>query len=525
VEHLQSGAGEFKLRLPSDGTRAQTYCNDAAADDPECPYHPRIYSDLARRFIERHKDEPFFLVVSLTAVHQDHRAPARTKDHYRKNGPVDRKVTRSTGYWALHEEIDAAVGRVLQMLDDTETTRFGGPEEKPLRDGTLVLFVADQGPEGSSRYGDPILRGAKFSVFDGGLRVPFLAQACAADPTPLAEAGLWSQVDLFPTIAEAAGAPVDEFGTLRSCENDQPAVGCQSCSLPQCPERFIDGKSFYPVLQRETPPETRSRVFAQHAKSIAVVGGTDGTNVCAYHKEVAQAPDPGSATFKVRGASCTTCTNPAPESTECNSKSCRVLGKRCVQTTCSVSTGTACTKNAQCPPGETCNLRPCKRADGSSTGQVCAQDKDCNRGLDFCVYPEGEVDHRACLRTSDCDEGYACRRVSVTCNDCLPAAWKLKTNTHTKVGQLPSNAGGLFDLNSNPEEDAGANCALDVTTNSLLGTFCDLDRRVQEWACCSEQDRMDLEDVPKACEEYPSGTSACLPLCDARCAGLAGCAP
>jgi hypothetical protein len=105
----------------------------------------------------------------------------------------------------------------------------------------------------------------------------------------------------------------------------------------------------------------------------------------------------------------------------------------------------------------------------------------------------------------------------VHCNTCEATAWKLKTNEHTKVGKLPSK-GGLFDLMTNPEEDAGLDCAANIaaSNHTLAGVFCDLDQRVQEWNCCSEKDD------PQSCEVLQVPKCMTAP-CDARCNGHSGC--
>ena len=98
------------------------------------------------------------------------------------------------------EAMDEAVGTVLQKLEDLNLT-----------ENTIVVFTSDNGGLSTSE-GWPTsnlpLRGGKGWVYEGGIRVPWiirypgLTKAGSVNSEPI------SSIDLFPTLAQAAGAEV-----------------------------------------------------------------------------------------------------------------------------------------------------------------------------------------------------------------------------------------------------------------------------------------------------------------------------
>jgi arylsulfatase A len=118
----------------------------------------------AEKFIEAHKDKPFFLYLPHYAVHTPLRAKPALIDHYKlkpKAGSQSNPV-----YAAMVESMDEAVGRVLKKLDDLKLT-----------DNTLVIFTSDNGglatteggPTGAT-FNAPLREGKGF-LYEGGVRV------------------------------------------------------------------------------------------------------------------------------------------------------------------------------------------------------------------------------------------------------------------------------------------------------------------------------------------------------------------
>ena len=144
-------------------------------------------------------EKPFFAFLPYTATH----FPTRVHpDFDGKSG---------NGPWAdLLMQIDAYVGEIVDTID-----KLG------IRDNTIVIFTADNGPELS--HGNNMLttetstqgsagpwRGTLFTGFEGSLRVPFAIRWPAKIPAGKSSDEIVHEMDLFPTLAKIAGGKVPE---------------------------------------------------------------------------------------------------------------------------------------------------------------------------------------------------------------------------------------------------------------------------------------------------------------------------
>ncbi len=119
---------------------------------------------------EQHEaGRPFFVQASYYAVHLSVVAREKTIDKYATKGTPDRGY--SAAWAAMLEDLDQGVGRILDAIEEME---IGGE--------TYVFFTADNGGRGTVPGGDPEstppnapLTGAKHSLEEGGIRVPFIA--------------------------------------------------------------------------------------------------------------------------------------------------------------------------------------------------------------------------------------------------------------------------------------------------------------------------------------------------------------
>ncbi|MCZ6672453.1 MAG: sulfatase-like hydrolase/transferase, partial [Verrucomicrobia bacterium] len=155
------------------------------------------YTDEAIGFIQRNKDQPFFVYLPHTMPHTALAASAEFI------GKSERGL-----YGDVVEEIDYNAGRIFTTL-----------KELNLTDNTYVFFISDNGPwliknqdfENGFRPTDhggsaEPLRSGKVSTWEGGVRVPAIAWAPGRIPQGTVCNELASTLDLFPTIAELAGA-------------------------------------------------------------------------------------------------------------------------------------------------------------------------------------------------------------------------------------------------------------------------------------------------------------------------------
>jgi arylsulfatase A-like enzyme len=143
----------------------------------------RRYTERAVAFIEANRERPFFLYLAHTFPHVPlHAAP-------------DRLGRSAAGlYGDVVEELDWSTGAVLDTL-----------ERAGVAGTTLVVVTSDNGPWFQGSPGG--VRGRKFDVFEGGMRVPLLARWPARIAPGRVDEDLVSGIDLFPTILEMVGVP------------------------------------------------------------------------------------------------------------------------------------------------------------------------------------------------------------------------------------------------------------------------------------------------------------------------------
>lgn len=162
-----------------------------------------LTDELAREAaseIESNRDRPFFLYVAFNAVHSPNEAlPA---DLERARGAALRRPEVA----AMTLALDRAVGTILDAL-----------AASGVADDTLVVFVNDNGgPPGHDNGG---LRGRKGTLWEGGIRVPFLMQWPARLPRGKVVSEPVIALDILPTALAAAGiepdgAPLDGVSLL-----------------------------------------------------------------------------------------------------------------------------------------------------------------------------------------------------------------------------------------------------------------------------------------------------------------------
>ena len=198
---------------------------ERVAVDVERGYVNDLFTEETLQFIERSGDTPFFVYLNYTVPHAELRAPAESVERFKGRFPetpfVNEKAdarqagatidAASLGYRsqpapratfaAMIHRMDRDIGRIADSI------RARGLEQR-----TLILFTSDNGPhrEGGA---DPQffrsaggLRGIKRDLYEGGIRVPMIARAPGIVPAGRVSDHVWSHWDVFPTIAELAGA-------------------------------------------------------------------------------------------------------------------------------------------------------------------------------------------------------------------------------------------------------------------------------------------------------------------------------
>ena len=147
----------------------------------------------AEDFITRHRAQPFFLMLSYSAVH----SPMQGADEYMEKFAHIPDVHRRL-FAAMLAQLDDGVGRVLDRL-----------ENEDLVNNTLVVFLSDNGgPTRELTSSNHPFRGGKGTLWEGGVRVPFLVRWPARVPAGHIESRMASTLDLVPTTLAAAGVSI-----------------------------------------------------------------------------------------------------------------------------------------------------------------------------------------------------------------------------------------------------------------------------------------------------------------------------
>jgi arylsulfatase A-like enzyme len=169
-------------------------------------------------FIDRNKERPFFLYLSHYATHTIlNGKPELVAKYRRKHAPPPSTRTNcylckdsgkqgdSLNHWApnhnphlaaMLESIDDGVGMIAKKLN-----------ELGLADNTLIVFTSDNGGE-SNVTPNGALRGGKSSLYEGGIRVPLVARWPGKVGVGVCD-GVTTNVDFYPTFAQAAGVKLD----------------------------------------------------------------------------------------------------------------------------------------------------------------------------------------------------------------------------------------------------------------------------------------------------------------------------
>ena len=173
-------------------------------------YGPDLFSDFALDFIERHRDERFFLHYPMVLTHSPFVATPHSKTITKET-----KFRSDPKYFAdMVSYTDFLVGRLIDRLD-----------QLGLAENTLVLFTGDNGTHRSlqSMLGDRIVKGRKAFPEDAGTHVPLFALWPGQVPAGLVSSDLIEFSDFFATLADL---------TNQSLPDREP----------------IDGRSFLPQL-------------------------------------------------------------------------------------------------------------------------------------------------------------------------------------------------------------------------------------------------------------------------------------
>jgi N-sulfoglucosamine sulfohydrolase len=183
-------------------------------------HHVDTVAPAAVSILRERPEEPFFLSVGFFETHREFFEPTSVRDALYSAPPPNLPDTPATrrdmaAYKASARSLDQGVGAVLNALD-----------EHDLADDTLVLLTTDHGLA---------FPGSKATLYDRGIGVLLIMRGPGGFHGGRVSDALISQVDLYPTMCEVAGADIPGW---------------------------VQGTSLLPVMRRERP-EVRDELYAE----------------------------------------------------------------------------------------------------------------------------------------------------------------------------------------------------------------------------------------------------------------------
>ncbi|MDZ4684654.1 MAG: sulfatase-like hydrolase/transferase [Planctomycetaceae bacterium] len=183
----------------------------------EQSYLTEAFTREAVRFIDRHRAQPFFLCVAYNAVHSPMQATDADLKRFASIADPQRRI-----FAAMLASLDDSVGAILKSLHDAGLDR-----------DTIVVFLSDNGgPTRELTSSNRPLRGEKGSLYEGGLRVPFLMRWPGGLPAGRVEDRAVISLDVFATMSIAAGVATSPSEDALDGVNLRPYLNGQNAADP-----------------------------------------------------------------------------------------------------------------------------------------------------------------------------------------------------------------------------------------------------------------------------------------------------
>ncbi len=209
------------------------------------------YTEHAVDFIRRKKDQPFFLYLAHSMPH----VPLAVSERFKG-------VSGAGLYGDVITEIDGSIGEVMRALRDAEVERR-----------TLVVVTSDNGPWTSygNHAGKTPYREAKGTGFDGGTRSACIMRFPGRIPAGTASDVMLCTVDLLPTVARLAAAPLPRT-PVDGADVWDLIVGNPGARNPHDYYPFSTGKTVEGVMSGDG----RWKLHLPHSYRTLVTAGKDG---------------------------------------------------------------------------------------------------------------------------------------------------------------------------------------------------------------------------------------------------------
>lgn len=198
-------------------------------------YFPDLASHKALQFVEEHKDQPFFMYYAINMPHYPYQPTQKWRDYY-KDVPKPRG-----DYGAFISTIDERIGFLIDKLNVLG-----------IRENTIIVYQSDNGHStevrafnGGGNSGP--YRGAKSSLFEGGIRLPTMISWKNHLPSNIVSDQFLVNMDWMPTLASL-------------------------CNLKNIPNDF-DGMDLSYMIQNPTTNSPRTSAFWKYGNQWVVRKG------------------------------------------------------------------------------------------------------------------------------------------------------------------------------------------------------------------------------------------------------------
>lgn len=171
------------LSVDDEGSSYKTKLNRGLAVVEEQEYITDAFSREAVSFVDRNRNNPFFLYLTYNAPHTPLQAPEQYLSRFKHIADNRRRI-----YAAMVSAIDDGVGKLLDKLKETGQDK-----------NTLLFFLSDNGGPLDNGSSNHPLSGKKGNLYEGGIRVPFAMQ--------------WPAVIAAGTVYEKPIISLDIFAT------------------------------------------------------------------------------------------------------------------------------------------------------------------------------------------------------------------------------------------------------------------------------------------------------------------------
>ncbi len=177
-------------------------------------YSLDLMTEEAIKFIDTNREKPFFLYIPYVVPHKALQVPGESLEMY--EGVFDEEPYDGGNGYTPHPRPLSAYAAMISRMDQRIGDILDHLLESGLDDNTIVMFSSDNGPAGGggldSRFFNSAagLRGSKGQVYEGGIRVPFVARWPGKIPSGTVTDHISAQYDLMATLAELSGQKVTD---------------------------------------------------------------------------------------------------------------------------------------------------------------------------------------------------------------------------------------------------------------------------------------------------------------------------